>query len=658
MAAMRRLRLLAAGAAIWMGWIGIGGGSGQWGSGNLHQLAAPPAASLASASAAPDEAGEPLVLEALKRASAKSPGHSSLAVVEAAADSSLPDAEQASGKTSDAAMVDEVGAAPVKGGNEEVKTEAAGKPGAAGQADVIEPEPGVAGKPDAKEPKTGVAGKPDAKEPKTGVAGKPDVKESKTGVAGKPDVKESKTGVAGKSDVKESKPGTTGKPNVKETKPASPGKTVYLTFDDGPSTHTAEVLDILKKYGIKATFFMVGNHVEDRPELVKKVQKEGHAIGNHSYDHKYDRIYTSFAGYAQQTLLTEKALLKAGVATNLVRAPGGTYSNFDAAYFKAMRDAGYKMADWNVDSGDSKRVGVPAKDIVAGATSVSLKKEMTVLMHDGTGHAETVKALPAIIEFYKSKGYRFAAITPEVESPVFPVAAKLKWKRPAPAAADMTALAEQSRKLRSSAAWLAASGGPDEAMPAAAAGGKQAAGGTGKDAVVGGKQAEGSTGKDAVVGGKQAAGGTGKDAVTLGKANAAANEEVLAQQKPNGSKLPDGSKSYGTLQADVLLHSSFGELRIGYGEYGVVDGRLVVPVRRTAEALGGTVHWDAETGTAAIVGPSGIVELNSATSFRSLTGVLYAPLGDVLGLLEQMVVRADASAGLAEGWLAAAGAEP
>ncbi|WP_198156168.1 MULTISPECIES: polysaccharide deacetylase [unclassified Paenibacillus] len=390
----------------------------------------------------------------------------------------------------------------------------------------------------------------------------------------------------------------TGKSAAPE-RPAKP--TVYLTFDDGPSIYTPQVLDILKKNGIKATFFMVGRHVEERPDLVRKVKAAGHSIGNHSYDHVYSEIYGSFAGYAEQTVRTEKALLEAGVATDLVRAPGGTYSNFDSGYFEAMKNAGYKMVDWNVDSGDSKRAGVPAKEIVAGATSAPLKHEMTILLHDGTGHAESVKALPAIIAYYKDKGYSFAAVTPSAEVPLFPLAKQLKWQRPAPLPGEAAAFAAESGKLRASQSWLAADDGDKISVPAIAP--------------------------------------VGQTQPHSLPANSA------------GSGKTEKGKAYGTLDADLLLHTPLGDLKLAYGDYSLHGDKLSVPVRRVVEGLGGSVQWDSASGTAAITAGSGASgSLQRELVFQQPAGTLRAPLTDLLELLGQRAVQMSSSAGLVEVW--------
>ncbi|MFX3631287.1 MAG: polysaccharide deacetylase family protein [Candidatus Pristimantibacillus sp.] len=206
---------------------------------------------------------------------------------------------------------------------------------------------------------------------------------------------------------------------------------VYLTFDDGPSKNTLEVLDILDKAEVKGTFFVLGKQVVKYPEITKRILKEGHSIGNHTFNHKYEELYgSSFGKFAEQVMATDEAIYKAtGTRTNLVRAPGGTYSNFDQGYFDALAAAGYLVHDWNVDSGDSKRRGVPADEIIKAVKDSKLLDKVVVLMHDGEGHEESAKALPSIITYYKSKGYRFAALTEEVKPIQFRIAEQLKWDR-------------------------------------------------------------------------------------------------------------------------------------------------------------------------------------------------------------------------------------
>lgn len=193
-------------------------------------------------------------------------------------------------------------------------------------------------------------------------------------------------------------------------------KTVYLTFDDGPSDLTLEVLDILKREGIKGTFFVLGKEAETRPEIINRIYEEGHTIGNHTYDHRYDQLYGRFQDFWGQIKKTEEVIrLITGERPQLVRAPGGTAGHFDEAYFQLMKQGGYHVFDWNVDSGDSKYKGVPVKDIVKGATTKVKGNEAIVLLHDGKGHGESVKALPDIISYYKKQGYAFEVLSTKTQ---------------------------------------------------------------------------------------------------------------------------------------------------------------------------------------------------------------------------------------------------
>lgn len=205
--------------------------------------------------------------------------------------------------------------------------------------------------------------------------------------------------------------------------------TVYLTFDDGPSKYTEQVLDILKQEEIKATFFVVGQLVPDRKEVVARIAREGHAVGNHTYNHVYSELYGSFKGFWSQAVKTDGVLEEIlGEKPFLLRAPGGTATNFDAFYFYYLEQAGYTIVDWNVDSRDAIRQGVPAEEIIATVKKSPLKHQLTVLMHDGAGHGETVKALPEIIAYYKEQGYAFAALDRSVKPEQFSLS-RSKWAR-------------------------------------------------------------------------------------------------------------------------------------------------------------------------------------------------------------------------------------
>lgn len=205
--------------------------------------------------------------------------------------------------------------------------------------------------------------------------------------------------------------------------------TVYLTFDDGPTKWTPQVLDILKEYGVPATFFVLGQLAEGQEDTIRRIVDEGHALGNHTYNHKYDELYGSFGNFWEQVKRTDDILRSiTGQSVRLLRAPGGTATNFDAFYFYYLEQAGYRVHDWTVDSGDSKRRNVPAEEIVRNVKRSKLTHEVNVLLHDGAGHGQSVKALPEIIEYYQEKGYRFAALDERVKPASFRVG-KVKWAR-------------------------------------------------------------------------------------------------------------------------------------------------------------------------------------------------------------------------------------
>lgn len=214
--------------------------------------------------------------------------------------------------------------------------------------------------------------------------------------------------------------------------------TVYLTFDDGPSKNTPKVLDILQKYHIHATFFEIGEVAKAYPDIVRRVVKEGHTLGNHSYNHVYDQLYSNFDGFWNQIAQTENVFDKiAGVQPRWIRAPGGTFENFGAFYYYYMTKAGYHIEDWNVEAGDAKRRGVPAAEMIENVKKSPLYHDVILLMHDGSGHAQTVKALPAIIAYYKKKGYAFAPLS-ESSDPLSYRISKLtsRWHRKTPAFQD------------------------------------------------------------------------------------------------------------------------------------------------------------------------------------------------------------------------------
>ena len=179
---------------------------------------------------------------------------------------------------------------------------------------------------------------------------------------------------------------------------------VYLTFDDGPSDYTEEILDILERYGVKATFFVVGREGSQAQDALRRIVEEGHTLGMHSYTHDYSQVYESVESFAAD-LEREQAYLceVTGVKSAIYRFPGGssnTVSEIDMEEFAAYLDSqGIRFFDWNISSGDGGSFLVPVEMLLENCTA-TIKDHSTcvVLMHDAAAKTTTREALPEIIE--------------------------------------------------------------------------------------------------------------------------------------------------------------------------------------------------------------------------------------------------------------------
>ena len=185
---------------------------------------------------------------------------------------------------------------------------------------------------------------------------------------------------------------------------------VYLTFDDGPSSNTAKILDILDDYGVKATFFVVGHTDEDSKALYKRIVDEGHTLGMHSYSHNYSTLYSSLDSFAGDLDRIQNLLYDVtGVDCMYYRFPGGSsnlVSNTNMGVFiKYLNDQGVTYMDWNVSSGDATSQAYTPDELVENVMADVVKyKTSVVLLHDADGKDNTVEALPAMIEALQSKG--------------------------------------------------------------------------------------------------------------------------------------------------------------------------------------------------------------------------------------------------------------
>lgn len=204
--------------------------------------------------------------------------------------------------------------------------------------------------------------------------------------------------------------------NPVQDKVINPG-TVYLTFDDGPTHYTAQILDTLKRYDVKAAFFVVGRTDAASLDLMKRIVEEGHTIGAHTYSHDYLDVYSSpeayLADFNQIYTLIENTT---GVKAEIFRFPGGSINAYNRAVHQEiiaeMMRRGFTYYDWNVSSGDVDKNSsqyTVANNIL---TRVNHETHHIVLMHDTNDAAS--KALPTVIETLLESGYKLDALTNEV----------------------------------------------------------------------------------------------------------------------------------------------------------------------------------------------------------------------------------------------------
>ena len=197
--------------------------------------------------------------------------------------------------------------------------------------------------------------------------------------------------------------------------PGDPLK-VYLTFDDGPSSNTATILDTLAKYNVKATFFVIGKEDDTSKELYKRIVAEGHTLGMHSYTHKYSEIYKSLDGFKSDFSRIQNPLYDVtGEECTYYRFPGGSsnqVSNTDMKEFISyLNSQGITYFDWNVSSGDATSQAYTADELVENVVGDVVKyKTSVVLMHDSETKPATVEALGPMIEALNGLGAQILPI--------------------------------------------------------------------------------------------------------------------------------------------------------------------------------------------------------------------------------------------------------
>ncbi len=192
---------------------------------------------------------------------------------------------------------------------------------------------------------------------------------------------------------------------------------IYLTFDDGPGAHTGRLLDILKKYNVKATFFVTGAGSDD---LLRREYEEGHSIGLHTFTHAYDYIYQDEGTFFYDLERVQNRVKNAtGYTSTLIRFPGGSSNTVSAKYdggqrimsklTKSVQERGFTYFDWNITSGDAGGAYTSTQVYNNVISRLGKGGSYVVLQHDIKGFS--VDAVEGIINYGLSHGYIFAPLT-------------------------------------------------------------------------------------------------------------------------------------------------------------------------------------------------------------------------------------------------------
>lgn len=179
---------------------------------------------------------------------------------------------------------------------------------------------------------------------------------------------------------------------------------VYLTFDDGPSSNTDNILDILDTYGVKATFFVTGKEGAKAEASYRRIVEEGHTLGMHSYTHDYSVIYASEEAFMEDMEKLQRYLYDVtGVQSTYIRFPGGSSNKVSDVDMRLLitdvHEAGMEYFDWNVSSQDASSKPLTKEAILDNClNSIERFQNCIILMHDAGSKDSTVEALPELIE--------------------------------------------------------------------------------------------------------------------------------------------------------------------------------------------------------------------------------------------------------------------
>ncbi|MDV3427114.1 MAG: polysaccharide deacetylase [Bacillota bacterium] len=191
-------------------------------------------------------------------------------------------------------------------------------------------------------------------------------------------------------------------------------KKVYLTFDDGPTyVITNKILDILQRYKVKGTFFIVGKEIDGKEKILNRIYDEGHGIGVHTYSHNNRLIYRSEEHFiAENILAAEKIKEVTGFYPGVLRFPGGSCFKLTESLLEKLHKNNFKVFDWNASLEDGLNPNLNEVMLVKNALKIKGdRNKVIILMHCNYNNKNTVKALPEIIEKYKSESNNFEPIS-------------------------------------------------------------------------------------------------------------------------------------------------------------------------------------------------------------------------------------------------------
>lgn len=202
-------------------------------------------------------------------------------------------------------------------------------------------------------------------------------------------------------------------------------KTVYLTFDDGPSLNTDDILAILKEKGVGASFFIIGDLAVKNEKIFNLMIESKMDIFPHTYSHDYSKIYTDLNAYYTDLMRCSDIIKYKNVGEyTFIRLPGGTGNenlsrNLKNEILSKIPGEKCYFIDWTVDSGDTMRAVVDSSEIKSNISKYSGERKVeVVLMHDLLTKKSTVESLSWIIDYYKEKGYEFKLLSQITEEEI------------------------------------------------------------------------------------------------------------------------------------------------------------------------------------------------------------------------------------------------